>query len=71
MKAAIIFSIPVNTTKRFAWRWRSEDDAMDSERAFGFYAECAADAERKGFKVKIGRMEARSELSSAVFVENA
>ena len=65
MKAAIIFSIPMRTAKRFAWRWRSEDDAMESGQAFGFYADCAADAERKGYKVRVGRIEGYRISSSA------
>ena len=64
MKAAIVFSIPTTTTKRFAWRWRSEDDAQESARSFGFYADCAADAEHNGYKVRLGGAERRNDVST-------
>ena len=64
MKAAVIFSVPMRTAKRFAWRWRSADHTRASTQSFRFYAECVADAERYGYKVELGRIEARSDLES-------
>jgi hypothetical protein len=64
MKAAVIFSVPMNTTKSFAWRWRSADDERDSADSFRFYADCAADAERNGYKVELRRIELRTEVGS-------
>jgi hypothetical protein len=62
MKAAVIFSVPVNTTESFAWRWRSADHQRDSTQFFRFYADCAADAERNGYKVELRRIESRTEV---------
>ena len=64
MKAAVIFSIPMITAKRFAWRWRSEDHIRDSTRSFASYADCVTDAKRNGYKVKLARIEAGSDLAS-------
>jgi hypothetical protein len=58
MKAAVIFSIPMTTAKRFAWRWRSEDHIRDSTRSFASYADCLTDANRNGYTVALARMEA-------------
>ena len=52
----------MSTAKRFAWRWRSEDYTQDSKRSFAFYADCLADAERNGYTVEMGRIEARGDL---------
>ena len=71
MKAAVLFPVPVSKARRFAWRWRSADYAQDSKQSFAFYADCAADAERNGYKVELGRIEARSDLSSGLSVKRA
>jgi len=63
MKAAVIFSIPIATAKRFAWRWRSADYTQDSTRAFALFADCATDAERNGYKVVMARMKASTDLA--------
>ena len=69
MKSAIVFSIPSATADRFDWRWRSSDHTEDSTRAFAYYADCAADAERHGYRAKLGRVETRS-TSVSVFFED-
>jgi hypothetical protein len=64
MKTAVIFSIPMPTVKRFAWRWRSSDHTQDSTLSFVLYADCATDAERNGYKVAMARMESSADLAS-------
>jgi hypothetical protein len=71
MKVAIMFSIPTSTAKRFAWRWRSADHTQDCTQSFVLYADCIADAERNGYKVKLARVEARSDLASGFNAEPA
>ena len=61
MKTGVIFSVPLNTTREFGWRWRSGDFEDGSIDSFRFYAECVADAERKGYKVQLGRIESRGD----------
>jgi hypothetical protein len=64
MKSAVIFSVPMPMTNRFAWRWRSADHAEGSEDSFGFYADCVADAKRNGYTAELGRIESRSDPAS-------
>jgi hypothetical protein len=52
MKVGIAFSVPVTTAPGFGWRWRSEDHTRESSKVFVFYADCVADAERHGYKIK-------------------
>ncbi|MGZ5118427.1 MAG: hypothetical protein ACXWIS_05810 [Burkholderiales bacterium] len=66
MKTAVIFSVPMSMSQRFAWRWRSEDHTQDSKQSFRFYYQCVADAERNGYKVEMGHIEARSNLAGSV-----
>jgi hypothetical protein len=64
MKTAVVFSIPMTTAKRFAWRWRSADHTQNSTRSFALYADCATDAERKGYKVAMARMEVSTDVAT-------
>ena len=57
MKAAVVFCVPMITTHRFAWRWRSEDHTEDSTQPFASYADCVTDAQRHGYKVGMDRMQ--------------
>jgi hypothetical protein len=52
MKVGIVFSVPIPTAPGVGWRWRSDDYQMESTEFFVFYADCIADAERNGYKVK-------------------
>jgi hypothetical protein len=67
MKVAVVYCVPVVTAKRFAWRWRSEDHTQGSTQSFKLYADCEADAKRNGYKVQMGRIEARSDLAAVRF----
>ncbi|MGZ5117028.1 MAG: hypothetical protein ACXWCX_13500 [Burkholderiales bacterium] len=58
MKLAVIFSVPMTTSPGFAWRWRSADYKRESAEWFIFYRDCVEDAERNGYKVELGRIEA-------------
>jgi hypothetical protein len=71
MKAAVIFSGPTSTSRRFAWRWRSEGDIHTSTESFRFYAECIADAERNGYEVGLRRIGAISSPVIVFSVESA
>jgi hypothetical protein len=64
VKIAVIFSVPMSTAKSFAWRWRAADYKQESTQSFSFYYECVANAERSGYKVELGRIEALSDLAS-------
>jgi len=57
---AVVFSIPASTTAGFAWRWRSEDHRRESAHAFGFYADCVADAKAHGYTVELGRIQSHT-----------
>jgi hypothetical protein len=57
MKAAVIFSIPCTIETGFAWHWRATDHSQESAGSFRYYAECVADAKRKGFTVEFRRGE--------------
>ena len=71
MKAAVIFSIPMTTAKRFAWRWRAEDHTKDSTRAFAFYADCVTDAQRNGYEIARARIAGSSNVASSVNAKHA
>jgi len=71
MKAAVIFSVPMSTSQRFAWRWRSEDYRQDSTESFRLYHLCVADAERNGYEVRLSRIGADSSRVNGVSVGHA
>ena len=52
MKTAIVFSVPMTTSRDFGWRWRAEDFAHESAEWFVFYRDCVADANRHGYSVR-------------------
>jgi hypothetical protein len=58
----VIFSMPLVTASRFAWRWRAEDHSVESGQAFPYYADCVADAKRAGLTVTIGRALTKTTL---------
>jgi hypothetical protein len=58
MTTAVIFSVPCIPDPGFAWRWRAQDNSEECRDAFRYYADCVADAKRKGFTVELGRIEA-------------
>jgi hypothetical protein len=60
MRKAVVFSIPLSTSDSFAWRWRSEDHARESDAAFRYYLDCVEDAKRYGYTVEVGRVERES-----------
>jgi hypothetical protein len=67
MKAAVIFSVPMSTAKRFGWSWRSEDRAQGAAAPFASHADCVADAQRNGYTVGLDRLRTRSDLAATSF----
>jgi hypothetical protein len=60
MQVAVIFSVPLTLTAGFGWRWRSEDYKQESADWFVFYADCVADAKRKGYRIKLAHVASPS-----------
>src|SRR5687768_5743038 len=61
MKIATAFSVPIATAPGYVWRWRASDYAEESSQYFLFYADCLADAERHGYKVR--QVQPRGEMA--------
>lgn len=59
---AVIFSMPLVTASKLAWRWRAQDYSVESGQAFWYYADCVADAKRAGLTVTIARALTKTTL---------
>ena len=68
MKIATAFSVPIATAPGYAWRWRADDSGRHCPELFLFYAECLADAERHGYKVR--QVQARGEMAPGAATAN-
>ena len=51
---AHISSVSAPNPYGYVWRWKSEDGAATSLRAFPFFYDCLSDARARGYEVKLG-----------------
>jgi hypothetical protein len=61
MRSAFIFSVRVQGSHQFGWKWRAADAPVESRKTFLYFYDCVQDGLRAGYRCRYEGMRGAGE----------